>query len=343
SRASVDRAFIAYAGGQSRIEGSSDRFNAVEIHQADVRITNSTLQNNADGAAVGNRNGRGTNLGASIFVRGAQPVIVNNVLRDNMGDSISVNANAMLARTASDVGRATGGVELFEQFADNLGPLVRLNRLGGNAINGMSIRGATLTAQTAWDDTDIVHVLRDEIISPDFHTFGGIRLQSSATDSLVVKLRGVDAGITASGRPLDINDRIGGTVQVVGTPNHPVVMTSLDDFTVGAGLTPDGDPQTDTLNTGLNAGLVSQIFAPMIDQFTDTVPNIDEWFMIADASGTISVDVYDEDGGLLSIDGAAGTVAVPQSFTTVSASGLVPGSLHVFTHTLGAGLSLTHY
>ena len=62
----------------------------------------------------------------------------------------------------------------------------------------------------------------------------------------MVKLHGIDAGFTATGVPLDIDDRIGGTVQVVGTPGHPVVMTSAFDSTVGAGLDPDGQPQNET-------------------------------------------------------------------------------------------------
>merc|ERR1711964_569222 len=113
------------------------------------------------------------------------------------------------------------------------------------------VRGGTLTTEGVWDDTDIVHVLRNErVYVPDFHTFGGLRLESSPTESLVVKLDGPEAGIVASGRPLDINDRIGGSVHSVGQPSHPVVMTSIHDCTVGAGFTPGGDPMNDSLNSG---------------------------------------------------------------------------------------------
>jgi hypothetical protein len=89
-------------------------------------------------------------------------------------------------------------------------------------------------------------VLEDTIYVPDFHTYGGLRLESSGTESLVVKLEGPEAGFTAVGRPLDITDRIGGSLQIVGQPSHPVVFTSFNDCTVGAGFTPDGDPQTST-------------------------------------------------------------------------------------------------
>ena len=63
-----------------------------------------------------------------------------------------------------------------------------------------------------------------------------------------MKLLGATAGFTATGTPLEITDRIGGTVQVLGQPGHPVILTSLNDNTVGAGLDPSGQPQNDTDN-----------------------------------------------------------------------------------------------
>ena len=79
----------------------------------------------------------------------------------------------------------------------------------------MEVRGQTLTTQSVWDDTDIVHVVRDTIYVHDFHTFGGLRLESNPSESLVVKLSGRNAGFTATGQELDIDDRIGGSIQVL--------------------------------------------------------------------------------------------------------------------------------
>ncbi|MEI7863588.1 MAG: hypothetical protein WCJ21_13195, partial [Planctomycetota bacterium] len=76
----------------------------------------------------------------------------------------------------------------------------------------------------------------------------GIRLQSQPNASLIVKLDGPNAGFTAAGYGLDINDRIGGTVQVVGQPGYPVVLTSLKDDSVGASLDPLGLLVKDTNN-----------------------------------------------------------------------------------------------
>ena len=254
SRASIDRARIYYGGGATTIEGTTDTFNAVEIHQAQVRLTNSLVQNSAPGTSVSDRTGRGGNDQAAIFVRGAQPIIAGNTIRDNDAFALSINANSMRWEHVPDWGRATGFVDAYDQYDYNRGPLVRENALDNNKINGMVVRGAILTTDTVWEDTDIVHVLLDEIVVPNHHTFSGLRLESNQYESLVIKAYGEDAGISASGSPLDIDDRIGGTLQVVGVPSFPVVITSLADNTVGAGLTPDGLPQRNTDNGYVGVG-----------------------------------------------------------------------------------------
>ncbi|HEV3345121.1 MAG TPA: PPC domain-containing protein, partial [Pirellulales bacterium] len=278
SSASIDHAVIQYAGGQTTINGGFAHFNAVEIQQANVRIANSVFQNNAGGDSSGDadpfRNGLQNNatsngIGATIFVRGAQPVIVNNVIQDNQGAAISVDDQSFSTALIPDWGRSTtppggygsintdlsavpagiGGPDVFRygQFDKNDGPLVRLNRLDNNLINGMVVRGgSTLESASIWDDTDIVHVLEGTITVPNFASVGGLRLQSSPTQSLVVKVT-PNSGFVASGTPLDIADRIGGEIQILGTSNHPVVLTSYRDDSVGAGLTPTDQPNNETV------------------------------------------------------------------------------------------------
>jgi len=272
SKLSIDRAVLAYAGGTARLEGAFRSFNTIEIHQADARVANSVLEFNADGfqpvdndpQSIESRFGRGFNRPASIFVRGAQPVLLNNILRHNLGPAISVNVNSLNADLVNDWGRSTGLAEVYPFSLGNRGPLVAGNRLDDNAINGMVVRAATLTTESVWDDTDIVHVIFDSIDVPDLHTFGGLRLVSKSTESLVIKARGPNAGFTAGGQPLDIDDRIGGAIQVLGHPRHPVVITSLDDCSVGAGFTPDGHPQTDTHNSGLCGAETSIPYADIV-------------------------------------------------------------------------------
>lgn len=277
SKGSFNEVVFAFGGGESRIEGTFSGINVLEIQQAKVRIANSRFENN-DGGVIGDqapadRLGRGPNDETTIFVRGAQPVIINNTVVGNQGSFVSINANGMSSANLVDFGRQTGllaelppGTPLTRisypvsrltdtQTAvtdtDNNGPLIRLNRLDQNEINGMRVRGGVLDTEAVWDDTDIVHVLFDSILIPDFHTYGGLRLESSARESLVVKAAndtnaGTTAGFIADGRPLEIEDRIGGTLQVLGQPGFPVVITSFSDDTISAGLTPSGKPQNNT-------------------------------------------------------------------------------------------------
>jgi len=270
AKASIDHAYIAYGGGQTPIEGTFDRFNVVETHQGDLRLANSRVENNAAGTSATSRSGRGANVAATIFVRGGQPAILGNDFRNNEGALVSINANAMSDVERPDPGRSTGLIDRNASHDDNRGPLVAENRListVAGAIAGLQVRGEEITVESVWDDVDIVHVLQNEIIVQNFHTATGVRLVSRSDASLVVKLAGTNAGFTAAGYGLDINDRIGGTVQILGQPGYPVVLTSLNDDTVGASLDPLGRPTNDTNSNGASVGAAgdwrSMKFLPM--------------------------------------------------------------------------------
>jgi VCBS repeat-containing protein len=313
SSGSLDYALITFGGGDTPIEGGFAYFNAVEIHEANVRIANTAFETNANGRAtpvapapapaaapgfspgsgdVGGvaggagglqydtvptgsgwaaRNGRGMNSATTIYVIGAQPVIVQNTFLNNDGSMLWINANSLSSKLTPDLGRATGFADAFVQYADNRGPLVRLNRMDDNEINGMEIGAELLTVEGVWDDTDIAHVLQGEIrLTENYHTYSGLRLQSSDKESLVVKLRGTNAGFTINGKPLDIVDRVGSSMQVMGTPNHPVVLTSLYDCTVAAGYTLEGQPQTETLKGYACGAVVTTV------PYADVIVVIDE-------------------------------------------------------------------
>ncbi|WP_425617171.1 pre-peptidase C-terminal domain-containing protein [Anatilimnocola sp. NA78] len=276
SKGSFNEVVFAYGGGGTRIEGNFAGTNVIEVQQAKVRVANSRFEFNDSGVTTSqgsDRAGRGVNDSATIFVRGAQPVIINNTVVFNSGAFLSINVNALNHTQVTDFGRQTGllaelptGASLARinypvsrlidtqtgvTDVDNNGPLIRLNRLDNNGTNGMRVRGGVLTTESVWDDTDIAHVLFDSILIPDFHTFGGLRLESSARESLVIKsasntATGTLAGFIADGRPLETEDRIGGTLQVLGQPGFPVVMTSFSDDTISAGFTPEGRPQANT-------------------------------------------------------------------------------------------------
>ncbi len=288
---SLDYVTLAFGGGVTPVEGSFRAFNVLELQQATGRVTNSTFETNANGVGgQGNdeRNGRLTNLPATLLARGTQPILIANSFIDNLGDAITLDANSFGSELQGDTGRQSGAIDRFGSYDENRGPLLRENRFSNNQINGLVIRGdnrsqnasqfggytvpATgvvlsieelpsdeLIVESVWDDTDIVHVLREGIfINNDSHG-GGLRLQSAPNQSLVVKLDGPGsnfdplrgAGITATGDLTSISDRIGGTLHLLGQPGFPVIITSLKDDTVGAGLKPDGRPQSDTNNDGI--------------------------------------------------------------------------------------------
>ena len=96
---------------------------------------------------------------------------------------------------------------------------------------------------------------KDQIISATHHFKSGLRLKSDPEQGLVVKF-GTGAELVGTGIPLDIDDRIGGSLQVIGTPGNPVILTALADNTVGAGFTPSGTPQVNTVPGGGGNGLL---------------------------------------------------------------------------------------
>lgn len=262
AKASIDQAYIGFGGGQASTDGIFDTFSVIEVHQGDLRLANSRIERNASGGE-----------GAAVAIRGAQPVIVGNDFRTNAGAVVSINANSLTDVPLADPGRSSGFIDRFAAYDANRGPLVRGNRLplnpGAGAIAGLRVRGEEITVESVWDDTDIVHVLQNEIIVQNFHTATGLRLQSTADASLVVKLAGANAGFTAAGYALDIDDRIGGTVQIIGQPGRPVILTSLEDDTVGAGLDPLGRPVFDTNGDGASTGTAGDWRSLAFRQFSN--------------------------------------------------------------------------
>ena len=308
--ASFDHATIAGGGGVARIEGGFGSFNTIEVHQGELRVANSRFEENADGRSLVNngdvssgRVGRGDNASGTIFIRGSQPVVVNNDFVNGSGPVMSFDINSFTAQEELDYGRNTGFIDAIA-LNGNSGPLIQGNRIGttrlnqvdpndpenrnfacsdgqgqnpvfdqnGNLIvctlNGIEVRGGKVATEVVLDDVGIVHIVRDTIEVPNQHIYGGLRLQSDARGSLVVKFQNQDTNIadslnrrqagivvggtlvTAENEFIDIDDRIGGSLQVVGHPDFPVVLTSLSDDTVGAGFTQDGRPNVDTDNNG---------------------------------------------------------------------------------------------
>ena len=275
-----------------------------------VRVVDSVFEFNGSGvtsAIEGDRSGRGENAVGTIYVRGAQPIIVGNTFRNNADAIINIDVNSLNHHNVVDVGRATGRIGTLDSTQDNQGPLVRENIIDTNGINGMVIRGGDVLTESVWDDADVVHVVFDSVVVPNHHTFGGLRLKSSPTQSLVVKAQGKTAGFLTSGTAIGTPDHIGGALQVLGQPGNPVILTSFYDDTVGAGLDQEGQTQVDTDGLGrptrtVRAGSEASFqidlnFGPAIRQFPDLMDaarlaaNIWEEQLEDDIVVTIDVDI----------------------------------------------------
>ena len=84
-----------------------------------LRVANSRFENNADGRSFVNdetdvrtgRVGRGDNASGTIFVRGSQPVVVDNVFVDGSGPILSFDVNSFTAAEEVDYGRNTGPLD----------------------------------------------------------------------------------------------------------------------------------------------------------------------------------------------------------------------------------------
>ncbi|MCG8649720.1 MAG: peptidase, partial [Pirellulales bacterium] len=311
SNISLDHVEVSYAGGISLLEGGFSRgFLPLELQQATGRITNSVFEFNDDGQAGAGDLGRFGRLAitpATIMVRGSQPIIVGNSFIDNRGSIIDIDIESLNDERRIDIGRQTGDIDRFSVLDDNYGPAIRFNRYlndvtSGSQLSGLEVRGGTITTATVFDDTDIAHLVFDDIVVTNFHSSGGLRLLSRPDESLVVKFDGsgtpnsdtFGTGITATGATAGVTDRIGGTVHVIGLPGAPVILTSLNDDTVGAGLKPDGSQFTDHDGDGIGTRPFANDWRGLFfDQFSNdfNIPVLPELELSTEVAPGLNADV----------------------------------------------------
>ena len=287
SNISFDHVQLSYAGGISLLDGGLARgFLPLELQQAEGRITNSRFEFNdqgQDGAGPAGRFGRLAVTESTIMVRGSQPIIVGNTFVDNRGTIIDIDIESMGGNYRRDIGRQTDAIDRISILDDNYGPMIRFNRYlndvsSGLQLSGLEIRAGAITTETTFDDTDIAHLLFDNIEVGNLHSSGGLRLLSRPDESLVVKFIGsglpnvasFGTGITVTGELDGIADRVGGTLHVVGMPGAPVILTSMNDDGVGAGLKPDGSSFTDHDGDGITSrGVANDWNGIVLDEFSN--------------------------------------------------------------------------
>ncbi|OUX51604.1 MAG: hypothetical protein CBE43_02735, partial [Rhodopirellula sp. TMED283] len=328
SNVSFDHVQLSYAGGISLLNGGLARgFLPLELQQADGRVTNSRFEFNdqgQDGAGPAGRFGRLAVTESTIMVRGSQPIIVGNTFVDNRGSIIDIDIESMGGNYRKDIGRQTGSIDRISVLDDNYGPMIRFNRYlndvtSGLQLSGLEVRAGTITTETTFDDTDIAHLLFDNIEVGNLHSSGGLRLLSRPDESLVVKFIGPGTanlassgtGITVTGALEGIEDRVGGTLHVIGMPGAPVIMTSMNDDSVGSGLKPDGSSFTDHDGDGITSrgkandwnGIVFDEFSndsnfavvPELELLTESAPGLNGTTANAQFLGELAKDVLTAD------------------------------------------------
>jgi hypothetical protein len=328
SNVSFDHVQLSYAGGISLLDGGLARgFLPLELQQAEGRITNSRFEFNdqgQDGAGPAGRFGRLAVTESTIMVRGSQPIIVGNTFVDNRGSIIDIDIESMGGNYRRDVGRQTGGIDRIGVLDDNYGPMIRFNRYlndvtSGLQLSGLEVRAGAITTETTFDDTDIAHLLFDNIEVGNLHSSGGLRLLSRPDESLVVKFIGPGnantassgTGITVTGELEGIADRVGGTLHVIGMPGAPVILTSMNDDSVGSGLKPDGSSFTDHDGDGITSrgvandwnGIVFDEFSnddnfavvPELELLTESAPGLNGTAANAQFLGELADDVLTAD------------------------------------------------
>ncbi|MEM7314107.1 MAG: hypothetical protein AAF497_13250, partial [Planctomycetota bacterium] len=105
------------------------------------------------GIGEARRAGHGTHGGGAIFVRGSQPIIVDNQITGTEGTQsavINIDVNSLNAKELPDYGRSRGELDRFELFDDNQGPLVRENIVDHNSVNGIREYARTASAKVTY-------------------------------------------------------------------------------------------------------------------------------------------------------------------------------------------------
>jgi len=183
-----------------------------------------------------------------ISLTDARPTITNNLITDNSDAALSATPNSFKETLFTE---SDSQVVAFSPDYRRVGPDIQGNTIVNNTINGVFIvdrSGAAkleLDVSARWDDTDIVHVVADAFSIAG--NPGGV--QRDANGLLVGSSAGslrIDPGLVVKLDNGRIEVGLGATVIAEGTPENPVVFTSLNDDRFGAG---------GSFDTSDNAGL----------------------------------------------------------------------------------------
>ncbi len=126
------------------LQGGFGSFNVIEVHQGDLRVANCRFRRATRTVAAlstmttdvrTGRVGRGDNASGTIFVRGSQPVVVEQRLCRRQRSGLVVRCQQFHLGRTVDSGRNTGFIDCVRRSNGNSGPLVQGNRIGTTRLN----------------------------------------------------------------------------------------------------------------------------------------------------------------------------------------------------------------
>lgn len=171
---------------------------------------------------------------AAVEIVDASPTIRNSQVIQNRRFGISMETNVTTSPSAPVINNNTFSSNLSYALSSDVHSQPELggNILTNNVGNGMEIRGGTLQADRAWDQTSIVYIVTGDI------TIGASR-HLTLDPGLILKLQ---------------NDKsllVDGKLTAIGTTNQKIYFTYWADDTVGGDTNNDGTATTpDPNNTG---------------------------------------------------------------------------------------------
>jgi hypothetical protein len=151
-----------------------------------------------------------------IYLKDASPTVSNSTMAFSSGDGIYLESVLAPDRSAPTVGGNTFSNNAGASVSVDIGslPVLSGNTSTGNGTNGMAMRGGTVTANTSWDQTNMV-----------LRLVGDVTVGNGATLTIAP---GMILKMDGSRRII-----VDGRLTAVGTADQPITITSYRDDSVG--------------------------------------------------------------------------------------------------------------
>ncbi|HEY2415142.1 MAG TPA: RHS repeat-associated core domain-containing protein [Pirellulaceae bacterium] len=161
----------------------------------------------------------GENVAGEVIVNGGGLTLSNSTLARSLSAGIRiVGASPTLTNISFANNSAAASMDLASS------PVISGVTMTNNSLNGLRVDGGTLSADNAWNNSDVVYVIAGNVTVP-----AGKKLAVGAGQVVKIFSNFSDLGITVQG-----------TLVAVGTEQAPILFTVVIDDTRGGDTTNDG-------------------------------------------------------------------------------------------------------